>query len=148
MVSLIIYSIKSALCLTILYLPFSLFLRNEKRHRLNRIVLLSILAVSFIIPSIHIEWNNASVMSISTNSARIGEITTDYLDNALSQTPMVQNAQESTGKIQSGINENTITAYTGNTEKDIASPQEHNEGKSMLPLILVMVYIIGTISVF
>ena len=49
MVSLIIYSIKSALCLTVLYLPFSLFLRNEKRHRLNRIVLLSILAVSFII---------------------------------------------------------------------------------------------------
>lgn len=40
MVSLIIYSIKSALCLTVLYLPFSLFLRNEKRHRLNRIVLL------------------------------------------------------------------------------------------------------------
>ena len=75
MVSLIIYSIKSALCLTILYLPFSLFLRNEKRHRLNRIVLLSILAVSFIIPSIHIEWNNASVMSISTNSARIGQRT-------------------------------------------------------------------------
>lgn len=148
MVSLIIYSIKSALCLTVLYLPFSLFLRNEKRHRLNRIVLLSILAVSFIIPSIHIEWNNASVMSISTNSARIGEMTTDYLDNALSQTPMVQNGQESTGKIQSGINENAITAYTGNTEKDIASPQEQNEGKSMLPLILVMVYIIGTISVF
>lgn len=51
-------------------------------------------------------------MSISTNSARIGEMTTDYLDNALSQTPMVQNGQESTGKIQSGINENAITAYT------------------------------------
>lgn len=39
-------------------------------------------------------------------------MTTDYLDNALSQTPMVQNGQESTGKIQSGINENAITAYT------------------------------------
>lgn len=117
MVSLIIYSVKSALCLTILYLPFSLFLRNEKRHRLNRIVLLSILAVSFIIPSIHIEWNNASVMNISTNSARIGEITTEYLDNALSQTQMIQNDNENIGKQESDRNENVITAYTGGYRK-------------------------------
>lgn len=148
MVSLIIYSVKSALCLTILYLPFSLFLRNEKRHRLNRIVLLSILAVSFIIPSIHIEWNNASVMNISTNSARIGEITTEYLDNALSQTQMIQNDNENIGKRESDRNENVITAYTGDTERDIITSQGQNDGKSMWALILVMAYITGTLSVF
>ena len=43
----LVYIIKSALCLTLLYLPYTLLLRKERLHRLNRMALLAILAASF-----------------------------------------------------------------------------------------------------
>ena len=44
----LVYIIKSALCLTLLYLPYTLLLRKERLHRLNRMALLAILAASFL----------------------------------------------------------------------------------------------------
>lgn len=46
----LVYIIKSALCLTLLYLPYTLLLRKERLHRLNRMALLAILAASFLFP--------------------------------------------------------------------------------------------------
>ena len=46
----VLFSIKSALVLTVLWLPFALLLRREKFFRFNRIVLLSIIVLSFLIP--------------------------------------------------------------------------------------------------
>lgn len=51
--TLFVYIIKSALCLTLLYLPYTLLLRKEKLHSLNRTVLLGILVVSFLLPALH-----------------------------------------------------------------------------------------------
>ena len=45
----LVYIIKSALCLTLLYLPYTLLLRKERLHRLNRMALLAILAASFLL---------------------------------------------------------------------------------------------------
>lgn len=50
--TLLAYIIKSALCLTLLYLPYTLLLRRESLHRLNRMALLGMLAVSFLLPSL------------------------------------------------------------------------------------------------
>ncbi|WP_302977612.1 M56 family metallopeptidase [Paraprevotella clara] len=52
----LVYIIKSALCLTLLYLPYTLLLRKERLHRLNRMALLAILAASFLFPLSQEEW--------------------------------------------------------------------------------------------
>lgn len=139
MVSLIIYSIKSAFCLTLLYLPFSLFLRNETRHRMNRIVLISILAASFIIPSIRIAWGNPSAMNISANSARLEVITSGYLDQALSREP-IMSQEDGISNTQTHIEyENTITTNIQNTNTHIAASSERHDNKSLWPTILLII---------
>lgn len=148
MVSLIIYSIKSAFCLTLLYLPFSLFLRNETRHRMNRIVLLSILAASFIIPSIRIAWGNPSAMNISANSARLEVITSGYLDQALSREPIMSQEDEISNTQTHIEYENTITTNIQNTNTHIAASSERHDNKSLWPTILLIMYATGTFSIF
>ena len=54
MMTLLIYSIKSALVLTLLYLPYTLMLRQESFFRMNRITLLAILMLSLVLPMVDI----------------------------------------------------------------------------------------------
>ena len=54
MMALLIYSIKSALVLTLLYLPYTLMLRQESFFRMNRITLLTILILALVLPMIDI----------------------------------------------------------------------------------------------
>jgi len=54
MMALLIYSIKSALVLTLLYLPYTLMLRQESFFRMNRITLLMILMLSLVLPMVDI----------------------------------------------------------------------------------------------
>ena len=50
MSSLFLYSIKSAIVLALLYLPYTLMLRQESFFRFNRMVLLSILLLALVLP--------------------------------------------------------------------------------------------------
>ena len=54
MMALLIYSIKSALVLTLLYLPYTLMLQQERFFRMNRITLLTILILALVLPMIDI----------------------------------------------------------------------------------------------
>ena len=54
MITLLIYSIKSALVLALLYLPYTLMLRQESFFRMNRITLLTILMLSLVLPIVDI----------------------------------------------------------------------------------------------
>jgi TonB-dependent SusC/RagA subfamily outer membrane receptor len=54
--ALLLYSIKSAIVLTMLYLPYMLMLRRESFFRFNRMVLLSILLLSLVLPFCNIPW--------------------------------------------------------------------------------------------
>lgn len=54
MMSLLIFSIKSALVLTLLYLPYTLMLRQERFFRMNRITLLTTLMLALVLPMIDI----------------------------------------------------------------------------------------------
>ena len=47
----LIYSLKSALVLTMLYVPYMLMLRKESFFRMNRMMLLSILFFSLVLPA-------------------------------------------------------------------------------------------------
>ena len=54
MITLFIYSIKSALVLALLYLPYTLMLRQESFFRMNRITLLTILMLALVLPIVDI----------------------------------------------------------------------------------------------
>lgn len=56
MSALLLYSIKSALVLTMLYLPYMLMLRRESFFRFNRLILLSILLLSLALPLCNVPW--------------------------------------------------------------------------------------------
>ncbi len=51
-----LYSIKSAIVLTMLYLPYMLMLRRESFFRFNRMVLLCILLLSLVLPLCNVPW--------------------------------------------------------------------------------------------
>ena len=51
-----LYSIKSAIVLSMLYLPYILMLRRESFFRFNRMVLLGILLLSLVLPLCNIPW--------------------------------------------------------------------------------------------
>lgn len=65
--SVFIYSLRSALVLVLLYIPYMLILRKESFFRLNRVVLLLILLLSMVLPAIDIHllaWDDlAPVMA-------------------------------------------------------------------------------------
>ena len=50
MYALMIYSLKVGACLAVFYLFFKLLLSRETFHRLNRIVVLAAMVLSFILP--------------------------------------------------------------------------------------------------
>lgn len=52
----LIYIVQSALCLTMLYLPFRLWLRKEACFHANRYVLLGMTVLSFIMPLLRFPW--------------------------------------------------------------------------------------------
>ncbi len=56
MSAVLLYSIKSAIVLTMLYLPYILMLRRESFFRFNRMVLLGILLLSLVLPLCNVPW--------------------------------------------------------------------------------------------
>ncbi|MBO7136978.1 MAG: energy transducer TonB [Bacteroidaceae bacterium] len=56
MSTLFLYSIKSAIVLTMLYLPYMLMLRRESFFRFNRMMLLGILFLSLVLPLCNVSW--------------------------------------------------------------------------------------------
>lgn len=66
--TLFLYSMKSAFVLTLLYLPYMFILRKESFFRLNRVVLLMILALSLVLPLMNIHslsWDNQPVVQVA-----------------------------------------------------------------------------------
>lgn len=59
---LLIYSLKAALTLTLLYVPYTLMLQRERFYRLNRLVLLGIIVLSLVLPLCNVSW-----MSLDNN---------------------------------------------------------------------------------
>ncbi len=57
MYSLLIYLIKSAITLSVLYLLFACTTRGQQMHRLNRVLLLSIVGLSFVLPTFEVNIN-------------------------------------------------------------------------------------------
>ena len=53
--ALLVYTLKSALVLTLLYVPYTLMLRHERFFRLNRLTLLTVLLAALVLPLCHVK---------------------------------------------------------------------------------------------
>ncbi len=65
MATFIIYLIRWAVCLTLLYSLFGLFLKRETLHSMNRIVLLTVLVSSMVLPLCQIETDSKNIVTQS-----------------------------------------------------------------------------------
>ena len=73
--TLFIYAIKSAICLALLYLPYTLLMRKETFHSFNRKALLMVILLSLILPFISIPmWNSAILTALQGQKEAIIEI--------------------------------------------------------------------------
>jgi hypothetical protein len=56
MAALLLYSLKSAFVLVLLYVPYVLMLRRESFFRFNRAMLLAVLVLSLVLPLCNVSW--------------------------------------------------------------------------------------------
>lgn len=81
--TLFIYAIKSAICLALLYLPYTLLMRKETFHSFNRKALLMVILLSLILPFISIPmWNSAILTALQGQKEAIIEIGIPTLSGA------------------------------------------------------------------
>lgn len=89
----IIYIIKWAFALTLLYSLYGLFLRRETFHRINRMVLLFILASSMLLPFCNIEL--AHTNPITDGAQRIEQVVKEEAERkSMYMTQIVHDAEE------------------------------------------------------
>ena len=58
-----VYILKSSVCLALFYLFYRLLLSKETFHRFNRVALLSVLVLSFLVPLIEVTSHELSEMN-------------------------------------------------------------------------------------
>ena len=63
MATFIIYIIRWAVCLTLLYSLFGMFLKRETLHGINRIVLLLVLISSMVLPFVQVSTKEANIVT-------------------------------------------------------------------------------------
>lgn len=78
----IIYIIRWAVCLTLLYSLFGLFMKRETLHGINRIVLLFVLVASMVLPFIQVSTKETNIV---TQSREIIEYQIAHVQNPLSE---------------------------------------------------------------
>lgn len=59
----VVYIIKAAICLAILYLPYLLLMRKDSFFRFNRLILLGVVVLSFVLPAFDLPFLSADIFS-------------------------------------------------------------------------------------
>lgn len=117
-----IYAIKSAICLALLYLPYTLLMRRETFHAFNRVLLLGIVVLSLVLPLVNIP--------VISNALPIEEVSiTNELDEAFGFVEEDVQMMEDDYAI-------TPTATIETIEKPIIT----------WPSTLVLIYLIGVVG--
>ena len=116
-----VYAIKSAICLALLYLPYTLLMRRDTFHAFNRTLLLSIVVISLALPLMNIP--------VISNTLPIEEVSiTNELDEAFGfveeDVPLMEDNYAT-----------TPTATTETIEKPVIA----------WAFILTLIYIIGVV---
>ena len=123
MATFIIYIIRWAVCLTLLYSLFGLFLKRETLHGINRIVLLFVLISSMVLPFVQVSTKEANIV---TQGREMIEYQIAHAQNPLS---------EDAERIPPENPDNGVTYHTLSI----------SEGANVYILIAVAIYLAGLI---
>ncbi|MBQ8500856.1 MAG: TonB family protein [Bacteroides sp.] len=81
--SFFVYILKVAFCLALLYLPYSFLLRKEKLYAANRLALLAMLLLSFLLPFCRIDFSWLFAVSPAEETTALGILTRQMQDITL-----------------------------------------------------------------
>ena len=136
-----IYAIKSAICLALLYLPYTLLMRRDTFHAFNRVLLLSIVVLSLVMPLFKPlsflpqgEMISQPIKSLeeAINPLSIEEETDGGFSSIEVETEEVFSSLES-------------LPVKGNQGGNLQESIEEDSGQIPWPTILVLIYIIGVV---
>ena len=136
-----IYAIKSAICLALLYLPYTLLMRRDTFHAFNRVLLLSIVVLSLVMPLFKPlsflpqgEMISQPIKSLeeAINPLSIEEETDGGFSSIEVETEEVFSSLES-------------LPVKGNQGGNLQVSIEEDSGQIPWPTILVLIYIIGVV---
>ena len=82
----IIYILRWAICLTLLYSLFRVVLSRETLHSFNRLILLSVMTLSMLLPICQMEFFGGNKIANSVN--RVETVITDSVQNARISSPI------------------------------------------------------------
>ena len=138
-----IYAIKSAICLALLYLPYTLLMRRDTFHAFNRVLLLSIVVLSLVLPL----FKPLSFLPQGEMIPNPIESLEKNLQHSL--TYRVESEEELTLTNNTPSPNLTQGGETIRMETTIVtSPSgevERGAGEPIWPTILVLIYIIGVV---
>jgi len=141
--SITIYAIKSAICLALLYLPYTLLMRRDTFHAFNRVLLLSIVVLSLVLPL----FKPLSFLPQGEMIPNPIESLEKNLQHSL--TYRVESEEELTLTNNTPSPNLTQGGETIRMETTIVtSPSgevERGAGEPIWPTILVLIYIIGVV---
>ena len=136
-----IYAIKSAICLALLYLPYTLLMRRDTFHAFNRVLLLSIVVLSLVLP-----------LFKPLSFLPQGEMISQPIKN-LEEAINPLSIEEETDGGFSSIEVETEEVFSsleslpvkGNQGGNLQVSIEEDSGQIPWPTILVLIYIIGVV---
>ncbi len=138
-----IYAIKSAICLALLYLPYTLLMRRDTFHAFNRVLLLSIVVLSLVLPL----FKPLSFLPKGEMIPNPIESLEKNLQHSL--TYRVESEEELT--LTNNIPSPNLTQGGETIRMEttiVTSPSgevERGAGEPIWPTILVLIYIIGVV---
>jgi beta-lactamase regulating signal transducer with metallopeptidase domain len=149
----IVYIIKTALCLTVLYLPYTLMLRRESFYRINRIALLAIVAAAFLIPALQIHFSSGSMQQINAECASWQQTAARYIEQPTKRVAgsigaTGRPAATSTDKVPQSASASVIPTETPSLDSTLPAPSSRPSLLSLWPLFLLATYLLGCIVIF
>ena len=148
MAAFIIYIIRWAVCLTMLYSLFGLFMKRETLHGINRIVLLFVLAASMVLPFVQISTKEANIVTQGREMIESHIVSLTPSETQLTTPPRPSQGEGELTEPAKGTEAGTSVTISA-TETATPSPSlwEGRGGVSRggVILILVAAYLIGLI---
>ena len=131
-----IYAIKSAICLALLYLPYTLLMRRDTFHAFNRVLLLSIVVLSLVLPLF-------KPLSFLPQGEMISQPIKN-LEEAINPLSIEENTDEGISSLET-LPISPPREMRGDQGGSLQVSIEEESGQIPWPTILVLIYIIGVV---
>ena len=131
-----IYAIKSAICLALLYLPYTLLMRRDTSHAFNRVLLLSIVVFSLVLPLF-------KPLSFLPQGEMISQPIKN-LEEAINPLSIEENTDGGISSLET-LPISPPREMRGDQGGSLQVSIEEESGQIPWPTILVLIYIIGVV---